>query len=233
MEGRIRVLLLRAGPRAVLAMALLVLQAGCSLLPGGRGSVDPAADQLPEAPAPVIDPRVERREVSEPKIDTEDFEVQAFAGLINVEDFGSNTVYGARLAYHVSESLFVEATYGKTSDVDRTSFEVLTNLNLLGSDRSYEYYDISLGWNLLPGEVFLGRNLAFNTALYLVAGAGNTSFHDEDLFTLTFGAGYRVLVTDSIALHFDVRDHLFDDDITGDDKTTHNVEFGLGLSWFF
>ena len=55
----------------------------------------------------------------------------------------------------------------------------------------------------------------------------------EDVFSLTFGAGYRVLATDSIALRFDVRNHMFDNDVTGEDKTTHNIEFNLGLSWFF
>ena len=115
MESRVRVLLLRG----CLLAAALALQAGCSLMPGGRDA-PAAADELPASPPPVIEPEVERREVSEPRIDSEDFEVQAFVGLLNVEDFGSNTVYGARLAYHVSEGVFVEATYGRTGDVDRT-----------------------------------------------------------------------------------------------------------------
>jgi outer membrane beta-barrel protein len=118
--------------------------------------------------------------------------------------------------------------------VDKSSAEILGNYDLsFGSDRKYKYYDLSLGYNLLPGEVFIGRNRAFNSAFYVVAGAGNTTFHDEDMFTLSFGGGYRILATDAIGLHFDVRDHLFDDDISGEDKTTHNIEFTLGLSWFF
>jgi outer membrane beta-barrel protein len=212
-----------------LLSALLAATAGCAAL--GR-QVEPLEDA--QASSPVIDPRIERRAVAPPKIDSEDFEVTAYYGMLSVEDFGTNSVYGARLAYHVTEGLFAEATVAQTSDVDRSSAEILGNYDLsFGGDRKYKYYDLSLGYNLLPGEVFIGRNRAFNSAFYVIAGAGNTTFHDEDMFTLSFGGGYRLLLTDAIGMHFDVRDHLFDDDISGEDKTTHNIEFTAGLSWFF
>ncbi len=217
-----------SGLRVLLLTGLVAATTGCSLFGRDKAPLEDAS-----ASAPVISPEVERRPVSKPKIDSEDFEISGFVGLLSVEDFGSNTVYGARIAYHVTEALFLEGTYGQTGDVDQTSVEVLDNIDLLGSDRKYSYYDLSLGWNVFPGEVFIGRNHAFNSALYLVGGAGNTSFAGDDIFTLTFGAGYRVLATDSIALHFDVRNHVFDNDITGEDKTTNNIEFDLGLSWFF
>jgi outer membrane beta-barrel protein len=219
---------MESGLRVLLLTGLVAVTAGCSLFGRDNPPMEDAA-----ASAPVISPEVERRSITTPKIDTEDFQITGFVGLISVEDFGSNTVYGARIAYHVSESLFLEGTYGQTGDVYRSSVEVLDNIDLLGADRKYSYYDLALGWNVLPGEVFIGKNHAFNSALYVLGGAGNTSFAGEDLFTLTFGAGYRVLATDSIALRFDVRDHLFDNDVTGEDKTTHNIEFNLGLSWFF
>jgi outer membrane beta-barrel protein len=208
---------------------LLAITAGCSSF--GRAT-EPAEDA--NASSPVIDPRIERREMAPRKIDSEDFEVTAYYGMMSVEDFGTNSVIGARLAYHVTEGLFAEATYAQTSEVDKSSAEILGNYDLsFGSDRKYKYYDLSLGYNLLPGEVFIGKNRAFNSAFYVIAGAGNTTFHDEDMFTLSFGGGYRILLTDAIGLHFDVRDHMFDDDISGEDKTTHNIEFTLGLSWFF
>ena len=217
-----------SGLRLLLLTGLAAATTGCSLF----GRDNPPLEDT-SASAPVISPEVERRQITTPKIDTEDFEITGFVGLLSVEDFGSNTVYGARAAYHVSEDFFLEGTYGQTGNVDLSSEEVLNNVDLLGSDRKYSYYDLALGWNVLPGEVFLGKNHAFNSALYVLAGAGNTSFAGDDRFTLTFGAGYRVLATDAIALHFDVRDHLFNNDITGEDKTTNNIEFDLGFSWFF
>ncbi|MBN8280639.1 MAG: outer membrane beta-barrel domain-containing protein [Gammaproteobacteria bacterium] len=219
---------MESGLRVLLLTGLAAAATGCSVFGRDSGPPEDAG-----ASAPVISPEVERREVTTPKIDTEDFEVTGYVGQISVEDFGTNFIWGLRGAYHVTESLFIEGTYAMSGDVDRTSVEVLDNIDLLGEDRDYSYYDLAVGWNLLPGEVFIGRNHAFNSALYVLAGAGNTSFAGEDLFTLTFGAGYRVLATDSIALHFDVRDHLFDNDVTGEDKTTHNIEFNLGVSWFF
>lgn len=224
MESRVFGFLLRALPALLLAAAAT----GCS---GGLFERGAEADRV----QPVIDPQVERREVSAPKIDTENFEVGAYVGFMSVEDFGSDTVYGARLAYHITEGLFAEATLGKT-DTGKTSYEILSGSSaplLSKSDREFRYYDLSIGYNLLPGEVFIGGRHAFNSALYVLLGAGNTRFAGDDYFTVTYGAGYRVLATDWLALHFNVRDHMMDIDITGKDKTTHNIEFTLGATVFF
>jgi outer membrane beta-barrel protein len=66
-----------------------------------------------------------------------------------------------------------------------------------------------------------------------LAGVGNTSFADSDFFTLVFGAGYRMLLLDSLAMHVNVRDHMFDSDLLGQDKTTHNIEFTMSMNYFF
>jgi outer membrane beta-barrel protein len=224
MESRIRVFLLRLA----LAGLALGLTAGCSSRALDR---EAEADQA----RPVIDPQVERRDVKPPKIESSDFEAGGYVGFMSVEDFGSNTVYGARLAYHITEGLFAEATYGQT-DAGKTSYENLSGSSaplLTDSEREFKYYDLSLGYNLLPGEVFIGRNHAFNSALYVVVGAGSTSFAGDDYFTFVYGAGYRVLANDWLALHFDVRDHMLDIDVTGEDKSTHNIEFTLGATAFF
>ena len=227
MESRIRIFLLRLG-LAGLALVLAAASGGCS-----RHALDKEAEA--DQAKPVIEPVVARRDVKAPKIRSEDFEVGAYAGFMSIEDFGSNAVFGARLAYHITEGLFAEATYGQ-SNAGKTSYEILSGGQtplLTDAQRRFRYYDISLGYNLLPGEVFIGRDHAFNSALYVLLGAGNTSFAGDNFFTATYGAGWRVLATDSIAAHFDVRDHMFNTDITGTDKTTHNIEFNLGATWFF
>lgn len=222
MASRIRVFLLRA----VLGALLISVITGCA----GRqaGSVSGSTSQA------VIEPEVERRDVKVADIDSEDFEIGAYYGIKSVEDFETNAVYGARLAYHVSESLFIEGTYGKT-DVGETSFEKLSGGAplLTGSQREYTYYDLSAGFNLLPGEVFFGDSLAFSSALYVLAGAGNTDFAGDNQFTVVIGAGYRMLLKDWLATHITVRDHLFSSDILGSSKTSHNIEMTLGLTVFF
>jgi outer membrane beta-barrel protein len=182
----------------------------------------------------VIEPEVERREVREPDIDTENFEVGAFVGVMSIEDFGSDVVYGARLAYHLTESLFVEGTLGQT-EAGLTSFEVLSGGAPLISDseRTLTYYALNLGYNILPGEGFVGEGRAYNTALYISGGLGATRFAGDDRFSVNFGAGYRFLLNDSIALHLDFRDHLYDIDLFGEEKTVHNLEGTLSMTVFF
>ena len=68
----------------------------------------------------VIEPEVMRRDVKVPAIDTENFEITGFGGVLNMEDFGSSVVYGARVAYHVTEDFFLEGTFGKSSASDES-----------------------------------------------------------------------------------------------------------------
>ena len=187
-----------------------------------------------EPPGQVIDPEVERREIKEPAIDREDFEIGAFAGIMSIEDFGTDLSYGLRLAYHVTEGFFVEATAGY-SRAGLTSFEILSGGAplLSDSDRTLTTYNLNVGYNVLPGEGFVGEGRAYNTALYISAGLGSTRFAGDDRFTVNFGLGYRFLITDSIAMHIDFRDHLFDIDIIGEEKTAQNLEAHLGFTVFF
>ena len=222
MDSRLRIFLLK-GFLAVLAGVML---GGCA----NRFAADTGAD----AKDPVIDPKVARQDIKPADIDSENFEVGAFVGFMSVEDFGSNTVYGARLAYHISENFFVQGSYGQT-DTEETSFERLSGgAQLLSDDeRELTYYDLSLGYNLLPGEAFIGRNWALNSALYLIGGVGNTEFAGDNFFTVNFGAGYRMLPTDYLGVHFNVRDYMFDSDILGESKIMHNIQFDLGVTFFF
>lgn len=183
---------------------------------------------------PVIEPQVERSAVTIGAIDTEDFELGMFGGMLNIEDFGSDVVVGAKLAYHINTLFFFEAAYGM-SEGGLTSYEMLSgSARLLTDDeREYTYYNLSFGYNVLPGEAFVGRDWAFNTALYLIGGGGSTSFGGDDRFTLNFGAGYRFIANDWLALHLDARDHLFESDLLGESKTTHNMELTVGFTVFF
>lgn len=224
MESRFRVLFL---------IGCVLTLSGCAATKNLFGIGDDEAPPPASAPpGQVVDPQVERREIKEPKIDREDFEVGVFAGMMSIEDFGSDTVYGVKLAYHLTEGFFVEASVGQT-EAGLTSFEVLSGGALLFEDRTLTYYNLNLGYNVLPGEVFIGEGRAYNTNFYLIAGLGSTSFADDDRFTVNFGAGFRFLLTDSVAIHADFRDHLFDIDILGREKTTHNLEGTIGVSVFF
>lgn len=236
--SRLRLLFLTAAAVSVLP--------GCALLGRDRDAApepvaaeagvpadSPVSSDNP-ADRPIIDPQVERRIIKRPKIDTEDFEIGVYGGILSIEDFESHAVYGARFAYHLTEDFFLEATLGQ-SQAGRTSYETLSgSAELLTDDeRDYSYYALSAGWNVLPGEVFVGKNRAYNTSFYLVTGIGSTHFAGDDLFTVNAGFGYRILPADWVAVHFDVRDYIYDTDLLGKKKIVNNLEAHLGLSIFF
>ncbi|HZF16239.1 MAG TPA: outer membrane beta-barrel domain-containing protein [Steroidobacteraceae bacterium] len=230
MESRIRIFLLTAS--AALALASLPATAVRA------ADADPAADSVPSGDTeeqdqpPVIEPEVERRKVKVPKIDRENFEIGVFGGVINVEDFDANPSYGLRLAYHISEDFFTEATIGQTT-VSRNAAEIFFNFDLTRGERQFTYYDVSFGYNFLPGEMFVGRKRAFNTALYVTAGVGGTRFAGDDEFTIALGVGYRMLVSDWLALHLDVRDHAYRSSLLGLEKVAHNLDANIGFTVFF
>lgn len=223
MESRFCIFLLRS----VMLPLVLVLSCGCSML----RTEEPLL--LGES-EPVITPAIERRTITEADIDSEDFELGAYVGVMSIEDFGSNVVYGVRAAYHTTEDFFFELAVG-TTEAGETSYETLSGgaQILSSSQRDLYYYNFSLGYNVLPGEGFIGSRYAFNSALYLIAGAGNTEFADDSHFTFDIGAGYRMLVNDWIALHIDFKDHVFESDLLGAAKYTHNLEGTVGVTVFF
>jgi outer membrane beta-barrel protein len=197
-------------------------------------AADPKPEDAEQPVEQVVVPEIERRDVRPPSIDAQDFEVGLFGGVMSVEDFGVNSIVGARLSYHVTDKFFVEGAYGRTS-TEETSYELLSGSATLieDGDRDYSYYSVSLGYHIFPGEAFWGKKRAFNSSFYLTLGAGSTEFAGDSFFTVIAGAGYRMLLNDALAIHFDFRDHLFDSDILGEEKTVQNLESSLGLSLFF
>jgi len=225
MEGRLRVLFLT---NILPGMCMLLVSSMTWSADAATSGGDNAVRQQ------VIQPQIERRIIDVDAINTEDFEIAVFSGLYSAEDFGTNMVIGARAAYHVTENVFFEVAYAKTDTSKTSSEREKPNSAPLLSDNEREltYYNVSLGYNLLPGEAFLGKGWAFNTALYVIGGVGNTSFADDDRFTVNFGAGYRFLAKDWLAIHLDMRNHIFDMNLFGE-KTMNNLEFTGGFSIFF
>jgi outer membrane beta-barrel protein len=217
---------------SVLLAAMLL--SGCGWFHRGDKPSNQVVVEEPEGEPTIVEPQVNRREVKVPKIKAKDFEVGAYAGALSIQDFGTNPIYGVRAAYHVSEDLFLEG-YVARSKAGTTSLEdVFPNVMVTSSaGRHFTYYDLDLGYNVLPGEIFLGRGRAFNSQLYVTAGMGDVKFAEKDQFAVNFGVGERIVITDWLALHLDVRDHIFETDLTGRTKNVDNIEATLGLTTFF
>ena len=127
-----------------LLVAAIALACSLTFTPAASAAT---ADDLELDPLVVREP--ERREVKIDRLDTENFELGAFGGVLSVEDFGSDVVYGVRAAYHITEDFFLEGTYA-SSTLGQTSFEQLSGGAELLTDeeRDFSYYNLGIGINI-------------------------------------------------------------------------------------
>jgi outer membrane beta-barrel protein len=240
---------METGIRVLLLTALLAALPGCATVRdwyhqraerraarAAQSAPPPASEssQDENAPPRVIEPEVARRKISVPRIRSSNVEIGLDYGALSIEDFGTHPVYGITAAYHITEDFFFQGEAGRSRG-GRTSFETLGgNVQLLTeSERRFTYYDLSLGYNFLPGEAFIGRGIAMTSAFYLLGGIGGTDFAGDTKFTVNFGAGYRVVPADWLALHITVQDRVFQSSLLGSTKLTNNLEARIGTTVFF
>jgi outer membrane beta-barrel protein len=240
MESRIRLLLLSVGAALVCAGCAAhrahrtpaPVSASTAATAGQDTDEDAAADNTP--PPVVVQPQVQRRSIRVPHIGARNVELGAYYGILSIENFGSQPVQGLKLDYHITEDFFFQGAYGQAR-AGETSYELLSGgIQLLSNaERRFTYYDLSLGYNLLPGEIFIGRHVAMTSALYMLGGIGSVNFAGDQNFAVNFGAGYRVLPTDWLAFHVDMQDIIFRTNIFSVYRLTNNLQATVGLSVFF
>lgn len=195
-----------------------------------------AQTAAPQQPAneQVIVPEVQRRDVRLPKFPSKDFEVGLLAGTYSTQSFGASGVAGLRLGYHLSEDFFVEGVYAQTKVSDKTFEEIFPGAGpLADTDKKLSYYNVSAGYNLFPGEIFLGSKYAKASSIYLIGGVGSTKFANQRKQTFNVGFGFRVLFSDRWAVRVDVRDHIFSYDLLGVRQNTQNLELTTGFAYYF
>ena len=224
----------RPSPPAVLArMAAGTLAAAvvlALLAHGGAHAADaPAADTSDQ----VIVPQVERREVHKPKYPSNDFEIGLFGGSYTAQNFGTHFDWGARIGYDITEDFFVEASYRRTKVSDAEFRNILPGGIFTAEQEKLQSYDLSLGWNFLPGEVFIGKNWAKASTMYAIGGLGSTKFDSQRMQTWNFGLGAKLFLADWLALRADVRDHIYTLDLLGKRGSTQNPEVTVGFAFFF
>jgi len=196
-------------------------------------SMAAAAQAQKPANEQVIVPEVDRREVKLPRFPSKDFEVGVFTGTYATQNFGASLVGGFRVGYHITEDIFVEAVYAQTKVSDESFRQVLPGGVFADEKETLKYYNLSAGFNVLPGEVFIGSNRAKATAVYLIGGVGSTNFNQQRRQTVNVGLGLRLLLADRWALQVDMRDHIFSLDLLGKRQSTQNLELTSGLTFFF
>ncbi|MFZ2648923.1 MAG: outer membrane beta-barrel domain-containing protein [Burkholderiaceae bacterium] len=214
------------------AAAALALALACT---GGAAQTSATPAESQPANEQVVVPQVERRELRLPRFPSKDYELGLLYGTYATQNFGSKPVVALRLGYHITEDFFVESVYGRTKADDSVYRRLLaTGGGVFDTETvNLSYYNISFGFNALPGEVFLGARLARPTALYLIGGVGSTKFDKQRRQTVNFGWGVRSMLADWAALQLDMRDHVFTLDLLGKRENTHNIEMSAGLTFFF
>ena len=209
-----------------LAPALLAVAFAATPLATVAQEQKPANEQ-------VVVPEVDRREVKLPRLASNDFSVGAFVGTYATENFGASFVAGVRLGYHITEDVFVEGAFGRSQVSDDAFRQVLPGGVFPSSRETLSYYNLSAGYNLLPGEVFIGRNRAKASAVYVIGGLGSTKFNEQTHQTINYGLGLRVYLGERSSLQVDMRDHVFSLDLLGKNQSTHNLELTGGFSYYF
>ena len=181
----------------------------------------------------IVAPNIRRRNIDTAKLDSENWEIGAFFGVLNVEDFGSNNTYGLTLAYHVSDDIFVELQHS-ISQTSPTSFDDLSGGSdlLTESERELTHTHLSVGYQF-HGEIFFNPKRVYNTNFYAIAGLGSTDFGGNDYFSGNFGAGLRFFVNDWVAVRSEFRNYLFSHSLVGTKKRIQNLEGRLALSIYF
>jgi outer membrane beta-barrel protein len=209
------------------AAALPVLAQDKPATPAGAEPPKPATDQ-------VIVPQVDRRDVKLPRFASNDISVGLFAGTYATANFGASKVSGVRLGYHITEDFFVEGSYGRSKVTDEAFRQIFPNGGIFPQPtQTLSYYNVMAGYNVLPGEIFFGRNYAKISQGYIVAGVGSTNFAGQKRQTIAAGFGLRVVFTSWFAVQADVRDHVYSLDLLGKRQSNQNLEITAGLTVYF
>lgn len=219
-------------PRTIAPAIALCIGLASAGLAQAQGTA-PVQSPVPATDTPVVTPPVPRREPVLPRFPSRDWEAGAFGGVYQTQNFGGNAVGGLRLAYHVTEDVFVEASLGRTRVSDEAFRRILPGGVFAQRTETLSYLGLAAGVNLLPGEVFLGRDRALASQVYAIGGVGTTTFVDQRKQTFQLGFGLRLFLSPRIALRLDVRDHVFPLDLLGERRTTQNLELTTGASVLF
>lgn len=224
---------------ACLAALLLMPAAWAQSAPASAPAPSPTPAPTPvptpaaAAEPPTIVPQVQRRDVTLPRVPSKDIEFGLFGGVYNAQNFGASGAVGLRVGYHITEDYFAEAEFARTKVSDDSFRAILPGGVLVQGQQRLGYGTVSLGWNALPGEVFLGGRQARASQLFLLAGIGSTDFAGQRRQTINLGLGLKVLASQRLAVRVDLRDHLYTLDLLGNRERTHNLQLTTGLSWFY
>jgi outer membrane beta-barrel protein len=163
-------------------------------------------------------------------------EFSAIGGYYAADLYSSNWLAGGAYTFHFSEDFALEASYQYTrftSAVTSTYERRFPQISLEEStDKAGNLYFGHLIWTFAYGKLrWMGGGISrfdFNFAL----GAGVTDDSTARGLTGSAGLGAKLFFGKWFAVRADVRDHVLQEALVGDEHLVNDILFTLGLSVF-
>lgn len=187
-----------------------------------------ANDNGPER-VEVIPTTVPQNKAALPSLSAYDVELGVDFGTLSVEDFNTNPVVGVNLNFYITPKFFSKFKYA-SSDTEKSNVEQNLNFN---PDRTFSYGAIGAGYQLFSGLSAVGSYQRFSSGIFAIGGIELVEFANNDTEGFFFGATYKCLINQAITFDINFLTHVFDREFLGEEKTTMNNEFSLGLNVLF
>lgn len=161
-------------------------------------------------------------------------ELSALGGVYAADLLSASYLLQGAYAFHVSEDLALEASFGYTR-AESELVEVVeedTSFTALRLDRPVYIYAGHLLWSFAYGKLrwFSGSVSRFD--LFFALGGGVTDNQTAEGLTISAGLGMKFFFGEWFALRMDVRDHVLSQELLGISEVVNNLAATLGFSVF-
>lgn len=146
----------------------------------------------------------------------------------------SSYLVSGAYTFHVSEDLGLEASFGYTrakSELIDLVEERLA-IDLVRDDPHVFLYAGHVLWTLAYGKMRWFHSALSHFDLYLALGGGITDNRSTLGLTFSGGLGLKLYPTRWLALRFDLRDQLLNQELLGESRIVNNLVATFGLSTF-
>lgn len=187
---------------------------------------------LSSAAFDIVKPKAEQELIKDAELKDVSISAGVYAGVINFENFSSSYLLGLTVNIPLNEDVFIDVEYGSTTISDAEYRNI--GLPLFEKEEiNVDFYNVLIGYNLLPGEVYWSKDKTLLSSFYLLAGVGSVNINKDDFVSLSFGIGFRMDIGSGKNVRVEARDRLIDSDILGTDKISNNTEIHIAMSWSF
>lgn len=182
-----------------------------------------------------ITPEKKAPKINSAQIDTERFELGAYAGFLSIENFDVNSLIGLQGTFHINSRLMANVYYGQ-SDSARARFEreVGDDSNFIADrEDGFRYVAAGISYNLLNARSFSGSKRKYDSYISIDTAIESVDFAGESNIGLMIGTTYKTVVTDWLTVNINLKDHIVEREFLGESSLTQNLELSIGLNFLF